>query len=70
MPGFGGRRGRILVSVRQLRHMATTSGDESAGTTDQPPEVIHVGDEERIELAFRDERVADEDAFVMPDRRD
>lgn len=51
-------------------HMATTSGDESVAEEPQPPEVITTDDEETIELAFRDERVADEDTFVMPDRQD
>lgn len=48
--------------------MATYSRRESSGETDSEiPEVLDADEHGTLQLAFRDERVSDCDAFEMPE---
>ncbi|MFB6177556.1 MAG: hypothetical protein ABEI99_10505 [Halobaculum sp.] len=46
------------------------SATDGSDADDGPPRTLEAGDDERIELVFRDERVADDQTFVMPDAHD
>lgn len=50
-----------------------TSGETSQPQEDdqkRPPKTLSADEHGQIELAFRDSRVADDDAFEMPDQSD